>query len=144
MVLARGRPNPIKLPEKAIAAAVEFFFEEQVQGLLVMDNWLLAAVGRFLRLLLRVGFRRELLATPFQFPFECSDPRIAFRQLPAQRRDLIQQLANLSSQFIHDPRSLPTNSIYGKIDLLNSYPRPANPLDHYQRIPGNYRGREGD
>ena len=46
----------------------------------------LAAVGRFLRLLLRVRLGAVPLAAPLQFPFEFGDTRIALLQLPTQRR----------------------------------------------------------
>ncbi len=81
-----------------------------------------------------VGFGCVPLATPLQFGFQFGDPRIAFSQLPTQERDFLEQIVNLSSQFIHHPRSVPSNPILGKMDLLNSYTGITRRLQYYEPV----------
>ena len=79
---------------------------------------LLAAIGCFLRLLIRVRLGAIPLATPLQFRFEFGNPRIARIQLPPQQSNVRHQFLNVSPQFIHHPRSLPPNPICGKTNCL--------------------------
>ena len=79
---------------------------------------LLAAIGGVLRLLVRVRLGAIPLTTPLQFRFEFGNTRIALIQLPTQQSNVLHQFLNLSPQFIHDPRSLPSNPICGKTNCL--------------------------